>query len=415
MAKFIITGGNRLKGTITVNGSKNATLPILAASILAAGECIIHEVPHLQDITTMSNVLEGLGARVKREGTTLTINTRDIYSWEVGDSLMRRMRASNLVLGPLLGRFKQVKISYPGGCNIGSRPMDLHLKGLRALGADINEKYGYINVKAENLKGTEIHLDVPSVGATENIMMTAVMTKGVTIIRSAAREPEIVDLQNFLNYLGAKIRGAGTSLIKVEGVTSLHKAEHTVIPDRIEAGTYLIGTAITGGDVTVTNVIPEHLESLLAKLKEIGVKVEVKDEAINISSTGCFKATNIKTMPYPGFHTDLQPQMMALLTLAQGTSVITETIFENRYQHVSELRRLGAEITVEGQTAIIRGVKRLSGAPVEATDLRAGAALLLAALVAENNTVIKGVEHIDRGYEQIEDKYNALGANIKRV
>jgi len=381
MAKFIITGGNRLKGTITVNGSKNATLPILAASILAAGECIIHEVPHLQDITTMSNVLEGLGARVKREGTTLTINTRDIYSWEVGDSLMRRMRASNLVLGPLLGRFKQVKISYPGGCNIGSRPMDLHLKGLRALGADINEKYGYINVKAENLKGTEIHLDVPSVGATENIMMTAVMTKGVTIIRSAAREPEIVDLQNFLNCLGAKIRGAGTSLIKVEGVTSLHKAEHTVIPDRIEAGTYLIGTAITGGDVTVTNVIPEHLESLLAKLKEIGVKVEVKDEAINISSTGCFKATNIKTMPYPGFHTDLQPQMMALLTLAQGTSVITETIFENRYQHVSELRRLGAEITVEGQTAIIRGVKRLSGAPVEATDLRAGAALLLAALV----------------------------------
>jgi UDP-N-acetylglucosamine 1-carboxyvinyltransferase len=415
MAKFIITGGNRLKGTITVNGSKNATLPILAASILAAGECIIHEVPYLQDITTMSNVLETLGAKVKREGTTLIINTRDIYSWEVGENLMRQMRASNLVLGPLLGRFKQVKISYPGGCNIGSRPMNLHLKGLRALGADINERYGYINVKAKDLKGTEIHLDVPSVGATENILMAAVMAKGVTIIRNAAREPEIVDLQNFLNYLGAKIRGAGTSLIKVEGTTSLHEAEHTVIPDRIEAGTYLIGTAITGGDVTVTNVIPEHLESLLAKLKEIGVKVEVKDEAINISSTGCFKATNIKTMPYPGFHTDLQPQMMALLTLAQGTSVITETIFENRYQHVSELRRLGAEITVEGQTAIIKGVKKLSGASVEATDLRAGAALLLAALAAENSTVIEGVEHIDRGYEQMENKYNTLGANIIRV
>jgi UDP-N-acetylglucosamine 1-carboxyvinyltransferase len=415
MAKFIITGGNRLKGTITVNGSKNATLPILAASILAAGECIIHEVPYLQDITTMSNVLETLGAKVKREGTTLIINTRDIYSWEVGENLMRQMRASNLVLGPLLGRFKQVKISYPGGCNIGSRPMNLHLKGLRALGADINERYGYINVKAKDLKGTEIHLDVPSVGATENILMAAVMAKGVTIIRNAAREPEIVDLQNFLNYLGAKIRGAGTSLIKVEGTTSLHEAEHTVIPDRIEAGTYLIGTAITGGDVTVTNVIPEHLESLLAKLKEIGVKVEVKDEAINISSTGCFKATNIKTMPYPGFHTDLQPQMMALLTLAQGTSVITETIFENRYQHVSELRRLGAEITVEGQTAIIKGVKKLSGASVEATDLRAGAALLLAALAAENSTVIEGVEHIDSGYEQMENKYNTLGANIIRV
>ena len=415
MAKFIVTGGNRLKGTITVNGSKNATLPILAASILAAGECIIHEVPQLQDIFTMSRVLETLGAKVKREGTTLIINTLDVYSWEVGENLMRQMRASNLVLGPLLGRFKQVKISYPGGCNIGSRPMDLHLKGLKALGADINERYGYINVKAGNLKGTEIHLDVPSVGATENIMMAAVTTKGVTVIRNAAREPEIVDLQNFLNYLGAKIRGAGTSVIKVEGVTTLHNAEHAVIPDRIEAGTYLIGAAITGGDVTVTNVIPEHLESLLAKLKEIGVKVEVKDEAINISSTGCFKATNIKTMPYPGFHTDLQPQMVALLTLAQGTSVVTETIFENRYQHVSELRRLGAEITVEGQTAIIRGVKKLSGAPVEATDLRAGAALLLAALAAENNTVIDGVEHIDRGYEQMEDKYNALGANIKRA
>ncbi|GAB6273160.1 MAG: UDP-N-acetylglucosamine 1-carboxyvinyltransferase [Peptococcaceae bacterium] len=415
MAKFIVTGGNRLKGTIAVNGSKNATLPILAASILAANECIIHEVPQLQDIITMSSVLETLGAKVKREGTTLIINTRDIYSWEVGENLMRQMRASNLVLGPLLGRFKQVKISYPGGCNIGSRPMDLHLKGLKALGADINERYGYINVKAGNLKGTEIHLDVPSVGATENIMMAAVMTKGITVIRNAAREPEIVDLQNFLNYLGAKIRGAGTSVIKVEGVTTLHNAEHAVIPDRIEAGTYLIGAAITGGDVTVTNVIPEHLESLLAKLKEIGVKAEVKDEAINISSTGCFKATNIKTMPYPGFHTDLQPQMMALLTLAQGTSVVTETIFENRYQHVSELRRLGAEITVEGQTAIIRGVKKLSGASVEATDLRAGAALLLVALAAENNTVIEGVEHIDRGYEQMEDKYNALGANIKRA
>lgn len=415
MTKFIITGGNRLKGTIAVNGSKNATLPILAASILAAGECIIHEVPQLQDITTMSNVLKSLGAQIKREGATLIVNTRDICSWEVGENLMRQMRASNLVLGPLLGRFKQVKISYPGGCNIGSRPMDLHLKGLRALGAEISERYGYINVKAENLMGTEIHLDVPSVGATENIMMTAVMTKGVTIIRNAAREPEIVDLQNFLNYLGAKIRGAGTSLIKVEGTTSLHNAEHTVIPDRIEAGTYLIGAAITGGDVTVTNVIPEHLESLLAKLKEIGVKVEVKDEAINISSAGYFKAANIKTMPYPGFHTDLQPQMMALLTLAQGTSIITETIFENRYQHVSELRRLGAEITVEGQTAIIRGVKKLSGAPVEATDLRAGAALLLAALAAENSTVIEGVEHIDRGYEKMEDKYNALGANIKRA
>lgn len=415
MAKFIVTGGNRLKGTIAVNGSKNATLPILAASILAASECIIHEVPQLQDIITMSRVLETLGAKIKREGTTLIINTRDIYSWEVGENLMRQMRASNLVLGPLLGRFKQVKISYPGGCNIGSRPMDLHLKGLKALGADINERYGYINVKAGNLKGTEIHLDVPSVGATENIMMAAVTTKGVTVIRNAAREPEIVDLQNFLNYLGAKIRGAGTSVIKVEGVTTLHNAEHAVIPDRIEAGTYLIGAAITGGDITVTNVIPEHLESLLAKLKEIGVKVEVEDEAINISSTGCFKATNIKTMPYPGFHTDLQPQMVALLTLAQGTSVVTETIFENRYQHVSELRRLGAEIAVEGQTAIIRGVKKLSGAPVEATDLRAGAALLLAALAAENNTVIEGVEHIDRGYEQMEDKYNTLGANIKRA
>lgn len=415
MARFIITGGNHLQGVIEVNGSKNAALPVLAASILHAGECIIHEVPRLQDITTMSNVLESLGAKVKREGTTLIVNTRNICGWEVGENLMRQMRASNLLLGPLLGRFKQAKISYPGGCNIGLRSMDLHLKGLRALGAEINEKFGYINVKAEKLRGAEIHLDIPSVGATENIMMAAVLAKGVTTIRNTAKEPEIVDLQNFLNCLGAKIKGAGTSIIKVKGVTSLHDAEHTVIPDRIEAGTYLIGAAITGGNVTITNVIPEHLESLLAKLKEIGVKVDIKDDIISISSNGRFKATNIKTMPYPGFHTDLQPQMMTLLTIAQGTSVITETIFENRYQHVSELKRLGAEITVEGQTAIIKGVKNLSGASVKATDLRAGAALVLAALAAENSTIIEGVEHIDRGYEQIEHKYNTLGAEIKRV
>jgi UDP-N-acetylglucosamine 1-carboxyvinyltransferase len=363
----------------------------------------------------MCDVLSSLGAKVIRNGSSITVDATEIHSLEVEEDLMRRMRASNLVLGALLGRFRQAKISAPGGCNIGSRPMNLHLKGLRSLGAKISEDFGYITARADKLTGAEIQLDFPSVGATENIMMASVFAGGVTTIRNAAKEPEIIDLQNFLNCEGAKITGAGTDIIRIEGVSELHCAEHQIIPDRIEAGTYMIAAAITDGDVKITNIIPEHLRALTAKLQEAGVDIEIGDDYVRVRGTGRLQAVDVKTMSYPGFPTDMQPQMMALLTLAEGTSVITETVFENRFKHVSELRRMGAEIKVEGQIAIIKGKKKLTGAPVEASDLRAGAALVLAALAAENGTVLEGVEHIDRGYEQMEQKYNTLGARIKRI
>lgn len=411
----MISGRTRLQGKVRVNGSKNASLPILAASILSPGQSVIKDVPRLQDITTMSDVLSSLGARVFRDGPDITVDTANIYSVEVEEALMRRMRASNLVLGPLVGRFREAKISQPGGCNIGSRPMNLHLKGLRALGVEINEEFGYISARAGRLRGAEIQLDFPSVGATENIMMAAVYAEGVTVLRNAAREPEVVDLQNFLNCLGARITGAGTDIIRIEGVAELHPAVHQVIPDRIEAGTYMIAAAITGGDLTIVNVIPEHLRALMAKLAETGAEIETGDDYVRVRGPQRPQAVDVKTMPYPGFPTDLQPQMMALLTLAEGTGIITETIFENRFKHVSELRRMGAEIKVEGQTAIVKGKKKLFGAPVEASDLRAGAALVLAGMAAENGTIVEGVEHIDRGYERIEQKYNALGARITRI
>lgn len=415
MYRFMVVGGNPLKGTIRVSGSKNATLPILAACLLVEDECCIKEVPRLRDVEVMKEVLTYLGAKVSWEKNVIKVNAKSVQDYEVTEELMRKMRASNLVLGPLVGRFRQAKISYPGGCNIGSRPMNLHIKGLRAMGVEISEKYGYITAKARELHGADIHLDLPSVGATENIMMAAVLAKGTTFIRNAAKEPEIVDLQNFLNRMGAKIKGAGTDTVKVEGVKKLYGNEYTVIPDRIEAGTHMVAGAITQGDVTVTNVIPEHLEPLTAKLEEAGIGLEVGDDWVRVIGCGRPKAVDVKTMPYPGFPTDMQPQLMALLTLAEGTSVITETVFENRYKHVMELRRMGADIRVEGQTAIIRGVPRLSGACVEVTDLRAGAALVLAAMAAEDGSVVERVEHIDRGYERLENKYNALGARIIRV
>ncbi|MGQ9823884.1 MAG: UDP-N-acetylglucosamine 1-carboxyvinyltransferase [Desulfotomaculales bacterium] len=415
MDRLMIVGKTRLSGTARVNGSKNASLAIMAACLLCPGQSVLKDVPRLQDIATMSDVLSSLGAGVFRDGSGIIVDAQEICSVEVEEALMRRMRASNLVLGPLLGRFREAKISQPGGCNIGARPMDLHLKGLRALGAEIKEEYGYISARAKKLSGAEIQLDFPSVGATENIMMAAVLAEGVTVIRGAAKEPEIVDLQNFLNCLGARVSGAGTDIIRIEGVASLRPAVHQVIPDRIEAGTYIIAAAITGGDVTVTNVIPEHLRALTAKLAEAGVEMEAGDDCIRVRGTQGARAVDVKTMPYPGFPTDLQPQMTAFLALAEGTSVITETIFENRFRHVSELARMGAQIKVEGQTVVIKGRKKLHGAPVEAGDLRAGAALLLAAMAAENGTLLGGVEHIDRGYERIEQKYNALGARITRV
>ncbi len=417
MQRFMICGGNRLKGIIRVSGSKNSTLPILAATILNAGKNIIHGTPGLRDVSVMKDVLISLGARIIWGNQIIEVDTSQVYSSEISEYLTRRMRASNLVLGALLGRFGRVKISYPGGCQIGSRPMNLHLKGLRAMGADIYEKFGYITAEAKKLVGADIHLDLPSVGATENIMMAAVLAEGVTSIRNAAKEPEIVDLQNFLNKMGAGVKGAGTDTIKIEGVTpgDLGPAVHTVIPDRIEAGTHLVAAAITGGEVTVKNVIPEHLEPLLAKLREANVDVFTGDDWIRLTGAGRVRAVDIKTMPYPGFPSDMQPQMMALLSLAEGTSVVTETIFENRFKHVGELRRMGADIKVEGQSAIITGVPKISGAYVEASDLRAGAALVMAALAAEDGTVLENIEHIDRGYEQLETKYNALGARIIRV
>jgi len=413
--RFMVVGGNPLKGNIRVSGSKNAALPIIAASLLVDDECCIREVPRLRDVEVMKDVLTHLGAGVSWDKNVMRVDARIVQGYEISEELMRKMRASNLVLGSLLGRFRQAKISYPGGCNIGSRPMNLHLKGLKALGVEINEKFGYITAEAKELKGADIHLDLPSVGATENIMMAAVLAKGTTIIRNAAKEPEIVDLQNFLNRMGARIKGAGTDNIKIEGVKRLYGNEHSIIPDRIEAGTHIIAGAITCGDLTVTNVIPEHVESLTAKLKDAGIGLEIGYDWVRVFVHEKPRAVDVKTLPYPGFPTDMQPQIMALLTLADGTSVITETVFENRYKHVMELRRMGADIRVEGQTAIVRGVSSLTGACVEATDLRAGAALVLAAMAAENGSVIDMVEHIDRGYERLENKYNAVGARIIRV
>ena len=414
--KFLIVGGNRLQGTVKVNGSKNASLPILAATLLCPQTVVIEDVPQLQDIKNMQDVLTYLGAQVTSNGHNLTIDASQVQSMEVAEDLMRLMRASNLVLGPLLARFRYVKISYPGGCNIGSRPMDLHLKGLKEMGATIKEKYGYITAEAaDGLMGAEIHLDLPSVGATENLMMAATLAHGATVLRNAAKEPEIIDLQDFLNEMGAKVSGAGTDTIKIKGVKTLHGTKHKVIPDRIEAGTYMVAAAITNGDVVLNNVITDHLEPVIAKLREAGVHITVKDDSVRVQGCGRPKAVDIKTMPYPGFPTDMQPQLMALLALAEGTSIISETIFENRFKHVSELRRMGADIKLEGNTAVIRGVPTLTGAYVEASDLRAGASLVLAALAAEEGTVLNAIEHINRGYEKMEKKYNDLGARIIRV
>jgi UDP-N-acetylglucosamine 1-carboxyvinyltransferase len=414
MERIIIKGGNRLKGTIKVSGAKNAVLPILGASLLCGGESTIYNVPRLRDVEVMIELLTYLGACVHREDHQLRIDTTYVEPREIGEKLMRRMRASNLVLGPLLGRFGRVVISQPGGCNIGSRPMDLHLRGMRALGATVDEKAGFVWARTSGLVGADIHLDVPSVGATENIIMAACVARGRTTLHNAAREPEIIDLQHYLNAMGARVSGAGTGVIRIEGVDSLHGCRHEVIPDRIEAGTHLVAAAITGDDVTVENVIAEFVEPVLAKLRETGAELAVEGNAVRIRAPVRPKAVDVKTLPYPGFPTDMQPQMMALSSLAEGTSTVTETIFENRFKHVPELRRLGADISVEGRTAIIKGRKTLSGASVEASDLRAGAALVLAGLAAENTTVVEKAEYLERGYERLEEKYQLLGARISR-
>ncbi|MCF6096113.1 UDP-N-acetylglucosamine 1-carboxyvinyltransferase [Thermovorax subterraneus] len=415
MASFVIEGGVSLKGTVRASSAKNAVLPVMAAALLADGECTIEDVPELEDVRVMREVLIALGAGCEKEDRALKINSSDINKVEAPYELVRKMRASFLVMGPLLARFKRAKISLPGGCAIGSRPIDLHLKGFAALGAEIEMGHGFVEAKCERLKGNIIYLDFPSVGATENIMMAATMAEGQTIIENAAKEPEIVDLANFLNSMGAHIRGAGTDVIKIEGVKSLKGISYTVIPDRIEAGTYLIAGAITNGDVLVENVVTEHLKPLIAKLIESGAELEESEDGVRVIGKGRPGPVDVKTMPYPGFPTDMQAQMMAYLSLCTGTSLITETVFENRFMHVEELKRMGAKIKIEGRSAIIVGVERLTGAPVKATDLRAGAALILAGLAAEGKTTVLNAHHVDRGYENIVEKIKGLGGKIERA
>lgn len=411
---LLVRGGVPLKGQVTISGSKNATLPIMAASLMSSGEVVLSGVPDLEDINVMSEALTMLGAKVTREDDVLTINGRSVNGCELPESISRKMRASNLVMGALLARFNSARVAYPGGCAIGTRPMDLHIKGFKSLGYEISDEHGFMEGKAFSPGGKEILLDFPSVGATENIMMAACLTAGTTLIRNAAREPEIVDLQNFLNRMGARIRGAGLDTIKIEGVKKLGGVEHTVIPDRIEAGTFMTAAAITRGDIWVEDVVTEHLQPIIAKLSEIGAEIIPWNGGIRVIGNRHYVPTDIKTMPYPGFPTDLQPQMMALLATVEGTSVLVETIFENRYMHVQELRRMGADIKVEGRVAIIKGRSFMEGASVEATDLRAGAALIIASLYARGESCINRLEHIDRGYEKIHEKFTSLGAYIYR-
>jgi len=415
LERLIISGGARLKGVVTVSGAKNAILPILAASLLSESPLVLESVPCLDDVKIMKDVLQELGVKVNFVGDMMEIDPSGINSTEVSPSLMRMMRASNLVMGALLGRFGRVRASQPGGCTIGSRPMDLHLKGFISLGAEVAQKHGFIEVECANLEGTEIHLDFPSVGATENIMMAAVMAQGTTIIRNPAREPEIIDLQNFLNKLGARIKGAGLDIIRIDGMPKIgREITYRVIPDRIETGTFMVAAAVTRGDLLIRNTIPEHVEPVIAKLREAGIDVREKQDWIHVRGTERWSALDVRTMPFPGFPTDMQAQMMVFCSLAKGTSIITENIFENRFQHVGELRRMGAQIRVEGRSAVVEGVEHLTGAVVEATDLRAGAALVLGGLAADNTTVVEGLQHIDRGYEKLESKLHLLGAKVRR-
>lgn len=415
MEKLVITGGRQLHGTIKVSGAKNAVLPILAASLLGNGPSTIEDVPQLADVATMQAVLTRLGANIQQNGSSLVVEAKTLCSHEAPYDYVRRMRASLLVMGPLLARLGQTRISMPGGCAIGTRPIDLHLKGFAALGANIITGQGYVEAVTKQLIGNRIYLDFPSVGATENIMIAATVAKGLTLIENAAEEPEIQDLANYLNCMGAKIQGAGTKVIKIEGVDELYGARHQVIPDRIEAGTFLVAAAITSGDVLLENVVVEHLRPIIAKLAESGAYVEERAASIRIVGKPKINKFTIKTLPYPGFPTDMQAQMMALATIAHGASIFTETVFENRFMHIDELRRLGAIIQVQGDTAIVEGVGKLTGAPVKATDLRAGAALVLAGLAARGTTEISNIHHLDRGYEQLENKLRGVGADIHRV
>ena len=415
MDKFIIEGRKKLEGRVRISGSKNAALPVLVSSLLADGWSTYHNIPDLADIRTIKKLLANHGAQMEGQGETLRINGGNITSCEAPYDLVRTMRASVLVLGPLVARMGQARVSLPGGCAIGARPVNLHLKALEAMGAEIELKEGYVEAKAKRLKGATIYFDISTVGGTENILMAAALAKGTTRLENAAKEPEVLNLAETLIAMGAKIKGAGTDVITIEGVDSLRPCEVSVIPDRIEAGTFMIAAAITGGDVILEGCDANHLDALIIKLKEAGITIEAIEGGLRVQGTPEIRSVDVKTLPYPGFPTDLQAQIMALMAVARGSSVITETIFENRFMHVAELRRLGANISVDGHNAVIKGVKRLKGAPVMATDLRASASLVVAGLVAEGKTTLSRVYHIDRGYQAIEKKLTALGANIRRI
>ena len=415
MEKLIIEGGQQLRGTVKISGFKNAAVAIIPATVLAGDTCVIDNLPQISDVKILADMLSSLGATVKElRPNTLEINTTAMKDCYADYELAKELRASYYLLGAALGRFKKAKVAYPGGCSIGSRPIDQHIKGFEALGAKVTIEHGIISVEAEKLVGAEIYLDVVSVGATINIMLAAVMAEGTTVIDNAAKEPHIVDMANFLNCMGADIKGAGTDVIKIKGVEKLGGCIHTVIPDQIEAGTYMIAAAAAGGNVLIDNVIPKHLEAITAKLKEMGVNVIENGESLRIISSGNLKNVSIKTLVYPGFPTDLQQPMSSLLTTAKGTGIVTETIFEGRFKHVDELKRMGANIKVEGRVAVIHGVKNLTGAKVVASDLRAGASLVVAGLMAKGETEIENVQYIDRGYDQLEQKLISLGAKVRR-
>ncbi len=416
MDKFVITGGNRLTGEVSISGAKNAAIAIIPAVILSEGVCRIENVPNITDVTAITRMLYDLGAEIRSVNkSTLEIDPRPIRSYVASYELARHMRASYYLLGALLGRFSHAVVTMPGGCDFGVRPIDQHLKGFSALGASYKLESGMVDVYCDELVGNNIYMDVVTVGATVNTMLAAVRAKGTTVIENAAKEPHIVDLANFLNTMGADVRGAGTDVIKIKGVEHLHGCTYSIIPDQIEAGTYMAAAAATGGDVLVKNVIPKHLESISAKLEEMGVEVEEYDDAVRVRRTRPLNKCNIKTMPHPGFPTDMQPQIAVLLSIAKGTSIINEGIWDNRFRYVEELKRMGAQISVDGKVAVVEGVEHLTAAPVKATDLRAGAAMLIAAMCASGVSSVEDIQHIERGYEDVEGKFRALGADIRRV
>ncbi len=417
MGKFIVSKSDCLNGEIIIDGAKNAVLPVLASTILTGEDCIIENAPYLKDVEIMLEILKELGAKCSfdKNSKKILVNCNNIVNSPLPSELVKKIRASFLFAGPLLAKFGKVKIQMPGGCRIGVRPVDLHLKGFSMLGAEVLQEHGYIEISADRLIGNNIYLDFPSVGATENIIMAAVLSKGETNISNCSIEPEIVDLAEFLNKMGAKIYGAGTDNIKIVGVPQLYGTKHKVIPDRIEAGTFMIASVITNGDLIIKNVVCEHLMPVIAKLKDMNAQITEGDNFIRVSSNGSLFNTDIKTLPFPGFPTDMQAPFMSLMTVADGTGIINETVFENRFMHVGELNRMGADIKVESKSAIVKGVKKLTGTQVKATDLRAGAALILSALVAEGETEISDIYHIERGYCNIEEKLKKVGAKIKKV